>query len=89
MVVQVQSMKPADYVAYRKSLSPEMRKRLDSGLRGFAMSGLIGAFAIETNNRFAENTYWDANYYANFDKLAFKLKPSAVRSTQNLINSIL
>ena len=89
MVSKVHSMNPKDYMAYRKSLSPDMRKRLDSGLKGLAMSGLIGAYALETGNRFAESTYLDANYYMNFDKLAFKLKPSAVRSTQNLIDSIL
>ena len=88
-IADVQSMKPKDYVAYRKSLSPEMRARLDSGLKGLAMSGLIGAFAIETGNQLANNTYWDANYYMNFDKLKFKMVPSAVRTTENLVESIL
>ena len=81
-------MHPKDYAEYRKSLSPEMRERLDSGLKGLALTGLIGAFAIHTDNKFADNVYWDANYYMNVDKLAYKLKPSAVRSTQDLLNSI-
>jgi len=91
-ISDVNSMNPIDYIKYRKELqkeNPELAKRLDSGLKGLAMSGLIGAYAIETGNEFANQTYWDANYYADIDKFEYKLIPSAVRSTKNLVNSIL
>tara|TARA_A100000172_G_C3044260_1_gene111857 strand:- start:28458 stop:39728 length:11271 start_codon:yes stop_codon:yes gene_type:complete len=90
-VSEVQSMNPKDYIEYRKKLqkeSPELAKRLDSGLKGLAMSGLIGGFALSTDNRFAESAYWDANYYMDLDKIEYKLIPSAVRTTKSMVESI-
>ena len=90
-ISDVHSMNPKDYIEYRKKLqqeSPELAKRLDSGLIGLAMSGLIGAYAINTGNKFAEQSYWDTNYYMDLDKIEFKMVPSAVRTTKSLIESI-
>jgi len=88
MVSKVHSMTPQDYITYRQSLSPEMRKRLDSGLKGLAFATLIGAFAIETGNKFSDDFYWDVNYYGDTDRLGFKLKPSAIRTTENMVESL-
>lgn len=90
-VAEVQSMNPKDYIEYRRKLqkeSPELAKRLDSGLKGLAMSGLIGGFALGADNDFAKSTYWDANYYMDLDKIEYKLIPSAVRTTKSMIESI-
>lgn len=90
-VSEVNSMNPKDYIEYRKKLqeeSPELAKRLDSALKGLAISGLVGAYALETDNRFAEQSYWDMNYYADIDKFEFKIIPSSIRTIKSMTESI-
>lgn len=76
---------PNGFVEYRNSLSEEMRQRLDSGLKGMAMSTVIAMFM---QNDTANDLYWDANYYFNHPKLAKKLTPPPIQTTINLVNQL-
>lgn len=75
---------PKGFVEYRNSLSEEQRKKLDSGLRGMAMSTIIG-FAGQINET-ADGLFNDINYYWNYPKLSNKLIPATIQSTNNMIN---
>lgn len=82
---------PAKFVEYRKSLSPEARQKLDSGMKGMAMAtvlSLIGATAEGSAGSMAKETFWDTNYFFNFSKLQYKMIPSAVQSTKNLVSGL-
>lgn len=77
---------PKSFVAYRNSLSEEQRKRLDSGLKGVAMSAIIGLAATSSDT--ASDLNGDVNYYWNYPKLTEKMIPSAIQSTNNLVGSV-
>ena len=77
---------PKDFVAYRNSLTDEQRNKLDAGLRGVAMSTIIG-LASQTSET-ANDLFWDANYYWNYPKLSGKMIPSTVQSVNNLVGSV-
>ena len=77
---------PKDFVKYRNSLDEDQRRKLDAGLRGAAMSTVISM--IGTQSETANELFWDANYYMNFDKLLKKMVPPTVRSGSYLANSL-
>ena len=80
---------PGDFVRYRKAVyakDPALGKRLDSGLKGMAMSTVIGMLASESEA--ASGLYGDINYYINHPKLAGKLTPPALQTTQNLLSGL-
>lgn len=77
---------PSDFVRYRNTLSEEQRNKLDSGLKGLAMSTIL-SLASSTSDT-ANDLFWDANYYWNHPKLAGKITPSAIDSTRSLISSV-
>lgn len=77
---------PSDFVKYRNSLSEEQRKRLDSGLRGVAMSTVISMVGEVSDT--ANELFWDANYYINHPKLARKMIPASWQTTNNFIGQL-
>lgn len=77
---------PSDFVEYRKSLSEEQRQRLDSGLKGMAMSTVISMLMAENNT--AKQLFWDTNYYWNYPKLSEKLVPASIQSVRNLTSQL-
>ena len=77
---------PKDFVEYRNSLSVDERARLDSGLRGAAMSTVISMLTSASDT--ANDLFWDANYYWNHPKLAKKLIPAPLQTTTNLVNQL-
>ena len=80
---------PKEFVEYRKAIykkDPALGKRLDSGLKGLAMSTVIGMLASESEA--ASGLYGDINYYINHPKLAGKLTPPALQTTQNLLSGL-
>jgi hypothetical protein len=80
---------PKDIASYRANLSPEMRRRFDSGLRGIGITSLamfVGStFNVETANELTG----DANYLINSDKLEFKIMPSVGRTIYNATSSLI
>ena len=98
-VMKVRSLNPKAYKDYMDQLkkdNPEKHDRVVSGLKGLAMSTVIGAFAFggyentetSNSNSQAKSLFWDTNYYANPSKLAFKVVPSAARNTGNIVDSM-
>ena len=79
---------PKKYVEYRNSLSPEARKKLDSGLKGMAMASIISIIGATTESDTANNLFWDTNYYWNHPKLSSKMVPAPVQTTRNLVNDL-
>jgi hypothetical protein len=79
---------PKDYVRYRASLSDEERRRLDSGLKGMALSAVIGLGGVAVASDTANDLFWDANYYMNHSKLSNKMVPAAIQSTHNLVGGL-
>lgn len=79
---------PDGFKAYRDSLKPEEKQKLDSGLRGLSMATLLSLFNASTGSETGNALFWDTNYYWNHPKLQNKLTPSAIRSTQNLLDSM-
>ena len=77
---------PTEYIAYRNSLSPEERKKLDSGLKGMAMASII-SLAGTTFDKAGE-LFWDTNYYMNYPKLTSKMVPSPIQSINNLTGNL-
>jgi hypothetical protein len=77
---------PKEFVAYRKSLSPEQQRRLDSGLKGVGMATVLSMLASTSDT--ASNLFWDVNYYWNYPKLTGKLTPAPMRSASNLMNGL-
>ena len=80
--------RPEGFVEYRKNLSPEQRARLDSGLKGMAISAVAGMAGMALQNDTANDLFWDSNYYFNFNKLENKAIPPAIQTTTNLMNSV-
>ena len=78
-------MSPRDYKAYREKLSPGLRKQLDAGWRGFAMTsvGLFGGAAF--NIEWMKEMSADANYVINPSKLEWKLQPSLIRTVMQAL----
>ena len=72
---------------YYNDLSPAEQERVKSGLRGMAMSTLIG-FGALAGSKMADDLYWDTNYYFNHEALEYKMIPSAIRNTENMVGSI-
>ncbi len=83
----VQSMSPQEFINYRNNLSDAQRKRFDSGLKGMAISSVALALGLAGSNS-ANSFYWDANYYMDSDRLAFKTTPPGVRATKDIINDL-
>lgn len=79
---------PKDFVKYRNSLSEYERKRLDSALRGMAMSAVIGIGGAALASDTLDDLYGDANYYMNYGKLSNKAVPPAIQSTNNFISEL-
>lgn len=79
---------PKDFVKYRNSLSEYERKRLDSALRGMAMSAVIGIGGAALASETMDDLYGDANYYMNYGKLSNKAVPPAIQSTNNFISEL-
>ena len=80
---------PAEFVAYRKNLykqSPEMGRKLDSGLKGMAMATILSVLAAESD--VADSLFWDTNYYWNHPKLASKMVPPAMQTGENLMSGL-
>jgi hypothetical protein len=77
---------PKEFVAYRKSLSEDQRRRLDSGLKGVGMSAIISMLASSSDTM--SGLFWDVNYYWNYPKLTGKMIPAPVRSVDNLVGSL-
>ena len=77
---------PKEFVSYRKSLTKEQRRRLDSGLKGVGMAAVIAMLA--TTSGTASSLFWDVNYYWNYPKLTSKLTPAPVRSINGLMNGL-
>jgi len=79
---------PSGFVEYRNKLSKEERAKLDSGLRGMAMSTVIGFAGAALSSNLATNLFGDANYYINHPKLSNKMIPPAIQSTNNFISEL-
>ncbi len=79
---------PQGFVEYRKSLSPDQRARLDSGLKGMAMTTIIGLAGASLASDTANDLFWDSNYYMNLEKLENKMVAPAIQTTNNLLGSI-
>ncbi len=77
---------PKSFIQYRKNLSSEERKRLDSGLKGMAMSAFILLAAEGTGSKTASELYGDVNYYFNYNKLSGKIIPSTAKTTSSFVN---
>ena len=80
--------RPEGFVEYRKNLSPEQRARLDSGLKGMAISAVAGMAGMALQSDTANDLFWDSNYYFNFNKLENKAIPPAIQTTTNLMSSV-
>lgn len=79
---------PKDIKKYRAQMSPEMRQRFDSGLRGLGMTSLAMFVGSAFNYETANDLTGDANYLINGEKLEYKLMPSTVRTTHDAISSL-
>jgi hypothetical protein len=79
---------PNKIAEFRNNMTPAMRKRFDSGLRGFAMTSLAAFVGATFNVDTANQLTGDANYLFNQDKLEFKLMPSAIRTIHNGFGSL-
>lgn len=82
------NMTPKQFITYRNNLDPEIRKRLDSGLRGLAMAS-VGAFVganIESNTLDQLNR--DMNIYTDTGKLGYRIIPPLVRTTRDYMDDI-
>jgi hypothetical protein len=73
---------------YYKGLPEPEKQRVQSGLRGMALTGIIGAGAIITGSKLADELYWDSNYYFNSSKLGNKVIPAAIQSTDRLLSGL-
>ena len=79
---------PKGFVKYRNSLSPEARKKLDSGMKGMAMASVISLISATTEGDTASDLFWDTNYYWNHPKLANKMSPAPIDSINNLVGGL-
>ena len=75
---------PKGFVEYRNSLSKEERSRLDDGMRGVALSTVIGLGGAALASDTANELFWDSNYYFNHPKLISKLIPAPIKTINNL-----
>jgi len=81
-------MTAKETVAYRNSLSPAMRNRLDSGLRGLAMA-TVGAFVgASVDNNTLHQLNRDMNIYADAGKLGWRATPPTIRTINEIIKSL-
>ena len=87
-MVQYVVNNPKDFVRYRNSLSPEARKKLDSGLKGMAMASIISIVGATTESDTANQLFFDTNYYWAHPNLSNKAVPAAIQTTRNLVNSV-
>jgi len=76
----VGKMSPKEFINYRNSLSPELQKQFDSGLKGVGLSMVALMLGYGLNSEISKELYWDANYYANAEGLLYKGVPSVLRT---------
>jgi hypothetical protein len=76
----VGKMSPKEFINYRNSLSPELQKQFDSGLKGIGLSTVALMLGYGLNSEISKELYWDANYYANAEGLLYKGVPSVLRT---------
>lgn len=79
---------PEGFVEYRNSLSPELRKKLDQGLKGMAMASIVGIAGGFAGSDTANELFWDSNYYFDHERMIGKLTPPTVRSASSLVSSL-
>jgi len=80
---------PKDIPAYRAKMTPAIRARFDSGLKGLAMVTLAAFVGEAFNSQTANQLTGDANYLFNRSKLEFKIMPGFIRTTHDGISSLM
>jgi len=77
---------PRQFAEYRRNLSKEDRRILDSGLRGIAATTFASFMAVGLGTHMFDEFIGDSNYVFNIDKLEYKVIPSVARTALNVVN---
>lgn len=70
---------PLEFAAYRKSLNAYDRKRLDQGLIGFGMVGLMWGLNVAGNEHGKNGFFADTNPLLNLDEMEKRMVPPSFR----------
>jgi hypothetical protein len=79
------NMSVKEFAAYRKSLPAHERKALDQGLRGMGLTTAAAFLGVLANSEIATELVGDSNYLMNPDKMQWKIVPSLVNTTKQII----